>query len=295
MKTKIVSMLIVVLGFALISALPVTAGVRGSISSEDPCKCITLHVEGKCHREFTGEIEYQLTIANVDCIPENPTGGMFIRGSMQTQGDLYGRFSEDIEICWADVCVDGVCDIVEFLESGGSFELSGSVALTGDGFKMGPRQITPITISGCEPDIPPASCEDGDKPKVQKLRMQYLGGECEIGCEGEVNTQDPGKVECVDWTAGDPPTVFIVSASKDNLSDSKTKRWGEGDVSIGGTFDINAIVGGKDKLDANTYLHVFNFEGGTLLRVLKFHTSCSQDLFVDDEFCIVRVDAIVLE
>ncbi len=310
MKSKIVIVFTMVFGFVLLSALPATATgttpphedngcvVKATIIGAD-CDCITLEVSG-CDVDLL-TIEYQLTITAVRCDSADPAGGMFIRGSATISG-----LHDIIKICYIQACVDGACSIEEYLQSGGPFLPSVTATIShGTTHHTVVAENDGITIPDCGPDIPPASCDDGDKPKVQMLTMQYLGDVCLPGCEDDGNDQDVSntdpnkrKVECVNNTFDDHDDVYIISANKKSSSDKNYTEWGRDPVSIDGFFDIDASVGGKTKLDADTYLFIFTADpndGGVLLRTLKFHTSCSQPLRVEDVFCIVRVDRIVLE
>ena len=94
--------------------------------------------------------------------------------------------------------------------------------------------------------------------------------------------QDPRKVD----VEGDPefePEVHIIAADKKFEDLHKAKIYFEGDVNLGETFSIDATQAGRTKLRSNTYVHIFDLEGG-LLQTIKFHTSCSQPLPLGDEY-----------
>lgn len=110
------------------------------------------------------------------------------------------------------------------------------------------------------------------------------------------NTQDPGKVQCqCDALLNPDDVVYVIAANKNKLNDKKTKIWFEGIVAVGETFDIDASYAGKSKLDANTYVFIFDSMGGTLLQTIQFHTSCSQPLNVEDIFCSLKLVEFVPE
>ena len=121
------------------------------------------------------------------------------------------------------------------------------------------------------------SCCDNGKP-VQ-LTMRYLAEDC----AATSHSQDPGKVECTDFGAL-PATVFILATDKEDPFSSKAKEWFSGDVSDGQLYSIDAGNAGETKLSTNTFIHIFDVEGGTLLQKVKFHTSCSQPLLIGDQF-----------
>ena len=142
---------------------------------------------------------------------------------------------------------------------------------------------------------PPADvCADFGKPKI--LTMLYTGrGPLNIS-----NTQE-GKVK----VEGDPAfaaPVHIIAADKDNLSDSNVKIWFDGTVNaVGDSFVISAMFGGltESKLKADTRVFVFEIGANPLvddpLQLVKFHTSCSKELFLGDEFGSVQLVGFVDE
>ena len=71
--------------------------------------------------------------------------------------------------------------------------------------------------------------------------------------------------------------------------DGGAKVWFAGTVGIGATFDIDAGNASQSKLASNTYIHIFDVEGGTLLQTVEFHTSCSPPLFLDNRFGASRL------
>ena len=121
------------------------------------------------------------------------------------------------------------------------------------------------------------ACEDGLKPQV--LEMRYTGEDC----AASNHYQDPKKTSC----EGDPnfdPKVFVSAIDKKDPHDSKANVWFEGTVKFKDTFQIDATNAGKDKLKAETWVFIYDHLGGTLLQKIKFHTSCSQPLAVEDHF-----------
>ena len=128
-----------------------------------------------------------------------------------------------------------------------------------------------------ECDYAPAPfCEDGQKP--QMLKMEYTGE----GCDASNHSQDPGKVSC--W--GDPnyaSPVRIIATDKEDPFHDKAKVFFDGQVALGGTFNIDAVSGGATKLKADTYVSIFDLDNN-ILQTIKFHTSCSQPLNIGDQF-----------
>jgi hypothetical protein len=126
-------------------------------------------------------------------------------------------------------------------------------------------------------------CEIFGKPVVMNL---------EYTAEGEDNyshAQKSDKVKIEDFaTPPHPDTVWIVVNDNDKWKDGK--KWFQGEVDKGEVFTVDARNAGEDKLTSDTRVHILDEEGGTLLQRIKFHTSCSQPIRIDDEFGSVRID-----
>jgi len=133
-----------------------------------------------------------------------------------------------------------------------------------------------ITVEEPPPPPPAESCADG-KPMV--LTMELTGDDC----SATSHTQDPTKVSCQDLGAF-PASVYIRASDKENPDDGKAKNWFDGAVAVNGTFDIDAGNAGTSRLSANTWVLIYDHQGGTLLQKVLFHTSCSQPLKVGDQF-----------
>lgn len=123
----------------------------------------------------------------------------------------------------------------------------------------------------------------GTKPQV--LTMTYTGDDC----SATSNSQEPGKVTC----SGDPgfdPLVHLIATEP-----SGKDVWFEGDVALGGSFDVDATTAGKTRLKGDTVIEIYDMEDGTLLQRVQFHTSCSQPLIAGDQYGGVRLDGFVAE
>ncbi len=110
-------------------------------------------------------------------------------------------------------------------------------------------------------------CEAFEKPVT--LTMRYTGD----GPDATSNSQDPGKVT----VSGDPndasPVVIAVNGAV------------VGTVELGETFEV--VVDGS-----NTNV-VISTPGGQQLQEVDFHTSCSQPLFIGDQFgALELVDSV---
>jgi hypothetical protein len=123
-------------------------------------------------------------------------------------------------------------------------------------------------------EVPSETCEDG---KAAVLTMRYMDN------NNTSHTQDPSKVQ-VDGDPGNATPVYIIASSKENLNDDKNRIWFEGEVDQLDTFDIDAANANRSKLDAATFVRILDGQDGNELQFLEFHTSCSQDLNVGDQF-----------
>ena len=131
-------------------------------------------------------------------------------------------------------------------------------------------------------------CEPDNKPAI--LTMLYNGEDC----SNLFHSQDPSKVECFD-DAGYTDPVWIRASDKANPNDGAAKVWHEDWVDLDSFFDIDASNGGETKLKAETHVHIYDAPGGTLLQQIEFHTSCSQPLFVGNQFGSLVLDTFIAE
>jgi len=119
-------------------------------------------------------------------------------------------------------------------------------------------------------------CAEFGKPEV--LTMLYTGANVES------HSQDPCKVTII----GDPDfdsQVYIVASDKSDPNHDKAKIFFAGSVGLGETFAIDAAAAGDSKLKAETHVYIFADSHSSLpLQTIRFHTSCSQPLFLGDQF-----------
>jgi len=70
----------------------------------------------------------------------------------------------------------------------------------------------------------------------------------------------------------------------------------DGEVDLDGIYEINAANENKTKLDANTFVQVFELgQNGDRLQRVEFHTSCSKDLDIGDQFGSVLIEGYQAE
>jgi len=135
-----------------------------------------------------------------------------------------------------------------------------------------------LILIDCGNDQPGGSNDSCDDGNPQVLAMRYTGEDC----SASHTAQPADKWSCT----GDPmfaPLVHIKATDKSNPDDSKAKIWFEGDVTLNGLFDIDAMNAGQSKLKANTWVHITAPDGTPLQRV-SFHTSCSQVIVLGDQW-----------
>jgi hypothetical protein len=131
-----------------------------------------------------------------------------------------------------------------------------------------------VDCTGDAEPIPDDCCNESD---VVQLTAQYTGEGCILS-----TTQDPSKVNCSgDAMMTDP--VRILATDKDDPNDASAKVWFDGQVALNNTFDIDALAAGEDKLKNATFIYVYDLSDN-LLQSIEFHTSCSEPLFVGDQF-----------
>ena len=131
-------------------------------------------------------------------------------------------------------------------------------------------------------------CDEFGKPQV--LTIQYTGDGNPTS-----HSQDPTKVE-ITGTTNDALLVYIIASSKLDQSDSKNKVWFEGTVSLDEIFAIDAALAGADHFSAKTFIQIFTDETmNNLLQAIEFHTSCSQPLFLEDQFGAVQLVGFISE
>jgi hypothetical protein len=122
------------------------------------------------------------------------------------------------------------------------------------------------TVNLSAPDI----CETG---KPQALAIRYTGEDC----SATSHTQNPAEVECDDFGPL-PDQVRIIATG-----DPGGNTWFNDIVNVGETYPIDALADGETKLRPRTFIEIQDLMGNTLQEV-EFHTSCSQDLFVGNQF-----------
>jgi len=147
-------------------------------------------------------------------------------------------------------------------------------------------QVCELTLEASCLVVPPPPCVSGSdcKGKVTRLKVEYTG----LDCSASSHTQKPGKVSCEDLGAL-TDSVFIRATDGESSHCKKGKIWFEGTVLRESDFEIEASKGGEDSLGANTWVLIYDREGGTLLQKVLFHTSCSQPLKLFDQFGSLKI------
>ena len=198
-------------------------------------------------------------------------------------------------------CGNGIRETGEQCDDGNSINNDGCtnncrLPFCGDNIKQNGEQCDDgnnINGDGCSADCttedlecqlpPPPHCVG----KVQVLVMRYVGG----NCSQSNHTQDPTKVFC-NGSAGTTDPVYIRASDKSSPTNILARVWFTGNVNLSDTFEVKASNAGESRLRTDTWFHIFNQQGGTLLQTLKIHTSCSQPLDVGNRFGSLRVTGI---
>lgn len=137
-----------------------------------------------------------------------------------------------------------------------------------------------IKCPDCQLDVTKKACVvvpggNDCQGRVTQMILEYTGQ----GCSASSHSQEPKKVKCSDGQPADP-NVDI------DITDKKGKRdWGSAlNIPIGGVVLAAATNAGKDNLDSETLVRIYNANTAVLVQEVIFHTSCSQPLNVGDQF-----------
>jgi len=120
-------------------------------------------------------------------------------------------------------------------------------------------------------------CELSGFGRPQKVLLRYTGE----SCAASTTTQDPSKWNCTGAPNGDP-SVYIIA--NDNTSPTSGRIWFSGNVSLNGAFLADATAAGQTQLASNTYIHIYNQQGGTVIQTVQIHTSCSAPLITGEQW-----------
>jgi len=111
--------------------------------------------------------------------------------------------------------------------------------------------------------------------KVKRMLLEYTGW----GCGASSHSQESKKVKCSGDPGGAEPVDIFVTNKKGD------RNWGSAlNIPIGGVVLAAATNAGKDNLDAETLVRIYNANTAVLVQEVIFHTSCSQPLAVGDQF-----------
>ena len=246
----------------------VTATARKNDEDDDLIGSTTTQFDPNAPATFPVSDDDAMTIENITRLGDEIT--VIARIDASDFGNS-GRLSANT---YFDVTVGDVCN-VETIHTSCSQPI-------GLGFVFDEFLITDL-VDPSKDDV----C-DGDKPAI--ICATYTGEDC----SATVTAQDSDKFSC----SGDPafaPTVFVRASDEEDPNDNGANVWFEGTVNLGEMFEINADNAGEDKLKAETFVHVFDMQGGNLLQVVEFHTSCSQPIRLGDQYGSIRIDCFVGE
>jgi hypothetical protein len=171
----------------------------------------------------------------------------------------------------------------------------------GPGMQFGSILITSVTSTKggtvvLEEDPPEEMCVtaiDQTEPphcvgKVTSLTLRYEGGDC----SGTMNSQDPIKVGCSDFSAAGTYPVHVIVSDGAAAPPSTTVYTDVAPISIGDLITINASDAGHSVLKSVTGWWLKDAGDDTLRSDGFFHTSCSQPLNLGDRFGPLQVFSI---
>jgi hypothetical protein len=124
-------------------------------------------------------------------------------------------------------------------------------------------------------------CGSGKGDVVKQLTLWYSGD----NCSASLNSQGSNS-SC----SGDPASdsqVYIVVNDKGG-TDLTGNVYFAGNVNLDGTFTASSA----SNFNTDTYVHVYNQQGGTQIQLLKIKTNCSSPIAIGDQFgSMIVVDA----
>ena len=109
--------------------------------------------------------------------------------------------------------------------------------------------------------------------KPQLLTMVYTGDNVVD------HRQDPSKVTIT----GNPMFAALVHVVASEKANGGGDVYFSSQVALGETFVIDSTAGGRSELRADTWVTIYDLNGN-LLQSIRFHTSCSQPLALEDQF-----------
>lgn len=103
------------------------------------------------------------------------------------------------------------------------------------------------------------------------------------------STDQEGKLKITGGSTPDSDTTAYIV-----VSDKKGNALFAGNVEEGGAFSFGG--GKKDgEFDSETFVRIYDEEGGTQLQKINFHTSCSAPLVIGDQYGSIVLNAATLE
>lgn len=171
--------------------------------------------------------------------------------------------------------------------------------LSGRGFWFDQVRITDVMLRAADGltdtcddivDPPDEDCDLCVNGKPSELTLTYRGGDCSAS-----DNSQGAKADCEDF-AGPPPSdapVYIISDDDSDGEGDSDHEWFRGDVFPDQAFTLHAENGDKDDFGSKVFVHIFDFEGGSLLQTVEIHTSCSAPLIEGERFGSVETgDAV---
>jgi hypothetical protein len=134
------------------------------------------------------------------------------------------------------------------------------------------------TVIGGVPQLPADECtvytsdtECTERPTA--LGFRFNGGDC----SQTDNTQDSNKFDCTDFAPLGAGPFEIDFANTDGVVYETYGPFYPGDE-----FEVTAADAGRPDFDSETHFDIY--EAGVLLQSVRFHSSCSQNLFAGDKY-----------
>ncbi len=155
------------------------------------------------------------------------------------------------------------------------------------GDRFGPVRLIAAVGEDAQAAFAGDECQGYGDPRI--LRLDYHPATCDAGS----HSQDESDVTCSGSMPGHGP-VHLRATNQAEAFAGSARVWFDGDALPGAQITLDADNADRDKLDNETWLHVFG-PGGHLLQSTGFDTSCSAPLVLDDRFGSFVLREVVFE
>jgi len=124
---------------------------------------------------------------------------------------------------------------------------------------------------------------NGGNDKPNNIWFRYTGALDDNHQGASIATPDPA--------LSVPASVFVEIYNDSNIPPNSAKQVAELTVALNGEFLLDPAwaQGGSGKVQPNTVFLIYDQDGGTLLQSVFLHTSCSEPLWIGDQFGVMKI------